>query len=234
MKVKVAQCYDDGVATDIRFIEILRKYNAKATFNLCPGFMRDNERVEPYRDAESGRFCGGRVALSELRDIYGDFEVASHCWKHENAGVVEDQVFIDSAVRARDFLEDVFQRPCRGFAYPCSAHTPSTEKLLEDAGFAYARTVASVEDVRKSPSMMIFEPNVHFMASKFMERFERAKATGMFYFWGHTYELSDDPQLWEEYERRIALISADPDVEWVNVIDLAEEVRKLRSTSVIG
>jgi len=39
--IKVAQCWDDGVATDIRLIEILRKYNAKATFNLCPGIMAE-------------------------------------------------------------------------------------------------------------------------------------------------------------------------------------------------
>ena len=39
--IKVAQCRDDGVATDIRLIEILRKYNAKATFNLCPGIMAE-------------------------------------------------------------------------------------------------------------------------------------------------------------------------------------------------
>ena len=37
--IKVAQCWDNGVATDIRLIEILRKYNARATFNLCPGLM---------------------------------------------------------------------------------------------------------------------------------------------------------------------------------------------------
>ena len=30
--IRVAQCWDDGVATDIRLTEILRKYNAKATF----------------------------------------------------------------------------------------------------------------------------------------------------------------------------------------------------------
>ncbi|MBR4220923.1 MAG: hypothetical protein IKR81_07200, partial [Victivallales bacterium] len=36
-KVKVAQCWDDGVCNDIRVTEILRKYNAKATFNLNPG-----------------------------------------------------------------------------------------------------------------------------------------------------------------------------------------------------
>ena len=36
-KVKVAQCWDDGVCNDIRVTDILRKYNAKATFNLNPG-----------------------------------------------------------------------------------------------------------------------------------------------------------------------------------------------------
>ena len=99
-------------------------------------------------------------------------------------------------------------------------------KMLADAGFAYARTVDAVDDIRTCQSLMIFNPNTHFMAPDFMEKFAKAKSTGMFYFWGHTYELTDDPELWEECERRIAAISADPDVEWVNVTDLAEEVKK--------
>lgn len=232
MKVKVAQCYDDGVATDIKFIEILKKYNAKATFNLCPGLLPETERLEPYRLAPDSKewsykgFRGGHVAISELVDIYGDFEVASHCWKHEVAGKVEDQVFIDSAVRTKDFLEDIFQRPCRGFAYPCSGHTPATEKLLSEAGFAYARTVITTDDIRNCSNLMILDPNAHFMDPDFMKKFEKAKSTGMFYFWGHTYELTDDPALWERYEQQIAAISADPDVEWVNVIDIAEEIKK--------
>lgn len=235
MKVKVAQCYDDGVATDIKFIEILRKYNAKATFNLCPGLLPQTERIEPHRVAPDFTgwsykgFRGGHVAISELHDIYGDFEVASHCWQHENAGVVEDEVFIESAVKTKDFLEEIFQRPCRGFAYPNSRHTPSTEKLLEEAGFAYARTVDNTDDIRNCSSLMIFKPNCHFMGPDFIERFQKAKATGMFYFWGHTYELTDEPALWEQFEKNLAFISNDPDVEWVNVIDLANEIKKLKN-----
>lgn len=235
MKVKVAQCYDDGVATDIKFIEILRKYNAKATFNLCPGLLPQTERIEPHRVAPDFTgwsykgFRGGHVAISELHDIYGDFEVASHCWQHENAGIVEDKVFIDSAVKTKDFLEEIFQRPCRGFAYPNSRHTPSTEKLLAEAGFAYARTVDNTDDIRECSNLMIFKPNCHFMAPDFIERFQKAKATGMFYFWGHTYELTDDTVRWELFEKNLAFISNDPDVEWVNVIDLANEIKKLKN-----
>ena len=231
MKVKVAQCYDDGVATDVKLIEILRKYNAKATFNLCPGLLPATERIEPFRVKPEEKtwsfkgFRGGYVAIAELTDVYKGFEVASHCWKHENAGFVEDKVFIDSAVRAKDFLEELFQRPCRGFAYPCNRHTPSTEKLLEDAGFAYARTVDTVDDIRSCSNLMAFNSNTHFMAPDFMEKFQKAKASGMFYFWGHSYELLDDAELWENFERNIAAISSDPDVEWVNVIDLADEIK---------
>ena len=47
--IKVAQCWDDGVYTDIKLIEILRKYNAKATFNLCPGFAGDETVLPSWR-----------------------------------------------------------------------------------------------------------------------------------------------------------------------------------------
>ena len=46
-KMKVVQCWDDGVITDIRLIEILKKYNAKATFNLNIGLMKP-ERAFPH------------------------------------------------------------------------------------------------------------------------------------------------------------------------------------------
>ena len=35
--MKVVQCWDDGVVNDVRLTNLLRKYNAKATFNLNPG-----------------------------------------------------------------------------------------------------------------------------------------------------------------------------------------------------
>ena len=47
--------YDDGVTQDIRLIELLNKYNLKATFNLNsellgkPGMLvRDNQRVKKF------------------------------------------------------------------------------------------------------------------------------------------------------------------------------------------
>ena len=225
LEMKVVQCWDDGVVTDLRVIELLYKYNAKATFNLCPGLMND-ERI-PSHWAEAGYkgwshrgFFGGHIGKKELYSVYKDFQVASHCWCHEVAGRVPDDVFIKGAVDARKYLEDVFGRECRGFAWPCSGNTPETCDLLRENGFAYARVVGNTDDVTSFSDPMLLTPNCHFQAPDFYERYEKAKATGVFYFWGHSYEMLDSEGLLGQLEHKIAWISNDPDAEWADVIDI--------------
>ena len=150
--LKVVQCWDDGVYTDLRLTELLRKYNAKATFNLNPGFLAD-EPVKPFWQPlnhvgwSHHGFAGGRVGRKQLREIYDGFQVASHCFRHEVAGSVPDDVFFKAALDARNFLEELFERECRGFAWPCGAFTPSTVRGLRELGFAYGRTTRNTDDV---------------------------------------------------------------------------------------
>ena len=221
----VVQCWDDGVTTDMRLIELLYKYDAKATFNLCPGNMND-ERI-PAHWAEQGYsgwshkgFFGGQIGKKELFSVYKDFQVASHCWKHENAGVSSDDEFIKAAVDARKYLEDVFGRECRGFAWPCSRNTPETCDLLRENGFAYARLVGETDNVMGYTDPMLLTPSCHFQDRQFYARYEAAKKTGVFYFWGHTYEMMDSPGMWGQLEQKLSYISKDPDAVWADVIDL--------------
>jgi len=231
MKVKVAQCWDDGVTTDIRLTEILRKYNAKATFNLCPGFLPEHTVPscwkEPVgRDWNIKGFVAGHVGLAELKSVYEGFQVASHCLNHENAGSIPDADFLKAAMDARNFLEDTFQQECRGFAWPCGRHTPETEQRLAEAGFLYGRTTENTADVTDCGNPLALKSNCHFLNSGFWRIFEEAKKTGVFYFWGHSYEMMDCPQIWERFELAIKLLSEDPDVEWVDVIDLVPLLKK--------
>lgn len=227
MKMKVAQCWDDGVATDMRLIEILRKHNAKATFNLCPGNM-DEETQMPYWvsptdfcDWNFHGFRGGKVGRKDLLRVYGDFKVASHCWQHETVGRVSDEVFLKAAADAKKFLEDTFQRECPGFAYPCGVHTPKTEQMLKDAGFRYGRTTENTENVTACADPIALNSSCHFMAWDFWQRYDNAKKNGgAFYFWGHSYEMMEYDTLWDRFDAMIRKISSDPDVEWVDVIDL--------------
>ena len=96
--VKVAQCWDDGVLNDIKLTDLLRKYGAKATFNLNPALHYAKERFHSgwkYKD-----YSPGRLAWNEVTSVYEGFDVASHTMCHCNAGMVDDKVFFAEAVMA--------------------------------------------------------------------------------------------------------------------------------------
>ena len=226
-KMKVVQCWDDGVINDLRLVELLRKYNAKATFNLNPGLMLD-ERIPNgwQRLNEGGGHCfngyyAGRIGKREIAEVFEGFELASHCWKHENADSMPAEEWIKTAVSAREFLEDIVQRPCRGFAWPCGRYTRETCDALRAAGFAYGRTTVNVDFVTECEDAMALHSNCHFMNTGFYERYEKAKECGVFYFWGHSYEMLEYDKLWEQFELKLKYISEDPDAEWANVADIA-------------
>lgn len=232
--MKVVQCWDDGVANDIRLANLLRKYGAKATFNLCPGAMRD-ERIEPSWDGQPFHrkwnhhgYAGGRVSLKEIKKVYDGFELASHCWGHENAGAIPDDVWIESALKARRFLEDIAEKACTGFAWPCGRHTPETARLLRENGFAYGRTTANTDDLTKEPDPMRLSSSCHFLSCDFWDKYEKAKETGIFYFWGHSYEMYDYGRLWDFFEEKLAIISRDKDAEWANVADIVPLLGKTK------
>ena len=63
---------------------------------------------------------------------------------------------------------------------------------------------------------MEFHPNCHFLAPDFWQRYEKARERGVFYFWGHSYELATEP-LWDAFDDQIRRISADPSAEWADL-----------------
>ena len=219
--IKVAQCWDDGVINDARVADLCRKYGAKATFNLCPGSHLKKHRITEgwfFKD----NYCPGRLAWDEVRDVYNGFEVASHTMCHCNAAEVDAKMFLEQAVSAKRVLEDHFCRPCNGFAWPYGASTEETRDLLRHAGFAYGRTTGYVEHVIPCGDPMELHSNCHFQNPEFWTIFEKAKSCGVFYFWGHSYEMMNDEPLWAEYEDKLQRLSANPEVKWVNVVDLVK------------
>lgn len=229
--MKVVQCWDDGVVTDIRLIEILKKYNAKATFNLNPGYFpavttRSRWQKPLEVDWSCKGFLAGKIGFDKFKKVYSGFKVASHCWSHETVGFVPDEEFLLAAVKARKFLEDMFEIDCPGFAWPCGVFSTKTENLLKEAGFKYARTTLNASDITKCENAMQMPTNCHFQDSRFWERYENAKSTGVFYFWGHSYETLNYPPLWKQFEDKIRYISEDPDAEWADVIDIVPKTNK--------
>ena len=62
---------------------------------------------------------------------------------------------------------------------------------------------------------MATAPSCHFLAPDFWQRFDRARPTGVFWFWGHSYELVDEV-MWTAFENSLARLCAEPNVQWCN------------------
>ena len=166
-------------------------------------------------------FFSGRVGKDRMREVYSGFEVASHCDLHEDAQKTDPEAFLKSAVKCRSFLEDFFQKECRGFAWPYGSSTDETAKLLKEAGFLYGRTTFNTDDVSACPDKLRLDSSCHFMHPHFWQKYNAAKeGCGIFYFWGHSYEMMDFDRYWQLFDFMISTISNDPEAEWVNVRDL--------------
>lgn len=201
-RLRVVQCWDDGREHDLQLCDILRRQGAKATFNLNASVLDQPNR-----------------AWSRNHAVYDDFTVANHSLTHPHLASIPIEAARAEIVDGRKRLQDLFGRPVLGFAYPFGTYTPAVMDALREAGHVYARTTVPVEQCFPPQDPMAFHPNCHFLAPDFWERYERARACGVFYFWGHSYEIKTD-EMWQAFEAAMARISRDPHAAWTELVDL--------------
>lgn len=88
--MKLVQCWDDGVTTDVRLVSLLRRHSARATFNLNADLHKQKRQLGWHHgDTEVWRLARG-----ELREVYDDFSIATHTLTHPHL----DQLPIDAAI----------------------------------------------------------------------------------------------------------------------------------------
>ncbi|WP_309400867.1 polysaccharide deacetylase family protein [Cerasicoccus maritimus] len=216
--MKVVQCWDDGVNDDIRLTDIFRKHGAKASFNLNP---------QTHRAERNGGFSERwgktieRLAKSELAAVYAGFTIANHSQSHPWPTRIPLSDWRDEVFDARKILQDWFQRPIHGFVYPFGDCDAATADVVREAGHCYARTTKNTTPCWPAEDPMFFHPDCHFHKDNFWELYEQAKASncGVFYFWGHSYEICTEEQ-WTAMDKQIARITADPDTEWAELPEL--------------
>jgi len=214
-KIKLVQCWDDGVVDDIRLIEILRKHRAIASFNLNAG-THHKERGGAWK------FCGTkdvlRLAVSELKEVYEGFTIANHTLTHPHLTKISVDQARREIVEGRDALEQLFGYPIEGFAYPFGDQNAEVQELIREAGHLYARVTQSTRSVFPPANAMDFRASCHFHAPNFWEEFGAACANQpVFYFWGHSYELVTEED-WSAFDDKIRLLGEQG--EWVSLPSL--------------
>ncbi|BBO80649.1 hypothetical protein DSCO28_12150 [Desulfosarcina ovata subsp. sediminis] len=203
------------MTTDAQLADLLRRMGIPATFNLCAG-LHENQRRFGWMHAGQEVW---RLGWNEMRSVYDGFTIANHSLTHPNLCEMSTSAARQEIAVGRERLQQFFGQRVAGFAYPFGAVNPAVMALVREAGHVYARTVDSTADAFPPADPMAFHPSCHFLAPDFWQRYDEAKRCGVFYFWGHSYELVDET-LWQTLEALFARIRADPDSRWGDLSEL--------------
>ena len=119
---------DDGHPSDLKVAELLGKHRLNGTFYV------------PIHNSE------GRPTMSQgqLRRIARHFEVGSHTVDHRylySVSAAEAKRQIDEG---KTQLEDMLGEPVFGFCYPGGKYRRLHQRLVQGAGFTYARTTTNL------------------------------------------------------------------------------------------
>jgi len=214
--VKVIQTWDDGIVSDIRLIEILRRYQAKATFCLNPGLYQENRSfgwIHENREV-------WRLSINELADVYNGFEICSHSMTHPYLTDLSRDQLIWEVQASKHVLENIFQKPVLGFCYPFNAYNDFVKEAVRSVGYKWARGNRNQEYVYPPADPFEFQSCCRFLDPDFRGKYDRQRKSGsVFFFWGHSYEIIDEA-MWENFERMIERIALDPETEWAFAADL--------------
>jgi len=215
--MKVIQCWDDGVIADIRLCDILRKHSAKATFNLNAG-LHEKKRSNGwlYHDA-----LVERLAQNELSSVYDGFTIANHSFTHPDLCSLTQTELEHQILDNQKTLQNWFNQPITGFAYPFGTWNEQTIDVLKKSGHLYARSTINKNPCFPPENELLFHPTCHFLDEYFWDYFEAAKATEVFYFWGHSYELTNEG-MWRSFEEKIKTITEDEQCQWAEISSLFE------------
>lgn len=227
--VYVTQSWDDAVLNDIRLVALLKKYQAKATFFIDVGNLSP-ERQPRVKESRPGYpnwgWLGyGKLSISDVKELYADanFEIGSHSMTHPPLAEMPDEALHREISESKRLLEQWLGKPVKGFAYPGGTGAIDRVKSeLKKAGYLYARTIMNDSNIFPPKDPYELHVSVHVTEPDFWGKFEQVKKrSGIFYFWGHSFEFGSE-KAWSEFEKNLANLSSDPAVRWVTNRELFE------------
>ena len=198
--------YDDGVTSDVKLVEMMRKYGVKGTFNLNSGLMPEK--------SEMGQEPWGHLTMEECVELYGDdMEVAVHGKLHPFWNKLPTAQAMMDILDDRRELERAFGRIVRGAAYPYGATNDAVVEILRLADFQYCRTGKGGKmGMKNEPDWLRLQCTCSHKDPKLMEyaeNFLKPVSGGirqMFYVAGHSYEfvLQDNWHIMEELLQKVS------------------------------
>jgi len=170
--------WDDGLVSDLKILEIIRKLNITSTFAISPSRHAKNRSPNDKR----GDY-GMLVSRQELRE-FSDFEICNHGNLHLDLSKSNYKQTKEEIESGKKNLEDIYQKEISGFCYPYGVYTDVAKNILLDNRIKYARTT----QLGLTKSHLLLNPN--FKWNKVA--INKIQDNSNLIIWGHTYELKTD------------------------------------------
>lgn len=222
--------YDDGVYSDIRFIETIDRYGLKATFNLNGGcFLSEDEVTDsPTR----------RLTKKEAIALYTNcgHEIACHGYTHKHATDLPRDAVAYEFLKDREVLENMFGRVIRGMAYAYGNHSDEVIDTVRATGIVYGRTTVSTHNFSLPKEWLALPATCHHRDAALMELAEQFATLAirpfdtvrLFYVWGHTYEFVHADN-WDVIEHFGEYIGNRDDIWYATNIEIYEYIEAYKS-----
>ena len=217
MKI-VSLSFDDGTIYDLRFIELLNKYNLKATFNINSGL----DDFVWFYDERPVR----RLILQKFKDIYKGHEVASHSLTHPYFSSLNKEEIIRQVNEDIKNLESTFNIKIEGFAFPFIDQTEENiETVKNNTNSTYIRYCFLSDDVIHKDKFHIHinalydDKNIYDKLNKFQNS---NNENGLFVIAGHSYEFEMKND-WEKIEALLIYLKKNN----FNVLTLKDAVKEI-------
>ncbi len=198
--------FDDGVEQDQKFIEMLKKYQLKGTFNINTGLLGDRDWLN-----QPGVSCAHyKFREEDLMSIYDGCEVALHSHTHPDLVTLPAPAVAYEVIENKAQLERIFKRPIRGMAYPMGTFSDGVADILQSCGVVYARTTKPTYAFSLPDNFLKWHPTCHHTDEKLFDLAEaflsNERAAQVFYVWGHTYEMDafDDWERMDDFLEKMA------------------------------
>lgn len=200
--ILLASMWDDGLVSDLRLIDILRKLNITASFAISPSKHKKNRITNDNR----GNY-GTLVSFSELKE-FSDFEVCNHGNNHLDFSKINyDQTFSE-IVDGKKILEDYYQKNINGFCYPYGVYSKNALSILKNQKINFARITNCRNNIKDN---LLLNPT-HKWNKIDLNNIENYKKI---IFWGHTYELETQND-WNKIKYIYQYITDNPLIKIVN------------------
>lgn len=221
--------YDDGVGTDLRLMDIMRKNGLRGTFNISAGFLN-----VPSTDLDPEKNPTGRFSLAQIKKYYKDFEIATHGYTHAFYNNLPLSAVVADIVHDREALEAAFGRIIRGHAYPNREHNPKVMDALRACGILYGRSAGNSDSFEIPTDFLDYMPSSHHNNPKLFELWDAFLAEPtyhcqpkLFGLWGHSYEFQTHNN-WDRIEEFAARAGGHENVWYAGMEEVFSYIEAYR------